>query len=147
MARLLAISDGSSTITATLTNYNPTVTFNLSNPIALVPPPTPDSESALAYANINAIAINIGMMLPTVTITFIDKSGIGDSPLGSTYVDSSTFQKLWHLAYIDKNKKKLWINSSTVWCQITDYKATVVAGQKDVISHMLQLALVSAESM
>lgn len=143
----LIISDYYIAISVDMSNYSPQFNFTISNPFIQYDPPQPEAGSATAYENFNSVVVNLAMFAPRVTLTFTETTGIGDDPFNwaSVTQDATNFVKLSYLAQIDKNLKRLYVNDedNCVYCQISNYRATCVAGEKDIVRHSLDLVLIS----
>lgn len=143
----LTLSNYTRTISIDVTNYSPQFNFTISNPFIQYDPPQPEAGSELAYENFNSVVVNLAMFAPRITLTFTETTGIGDDPFnwGSISQYSTNFVKLAYLAQIDKDLKCLYVNdeSNCIYCQISNYRATCVAGEKDIVRHSLDLVLIS----
>lgn len=162
MVALLKLTDGTGSISINMTNMNPSFTFTGTNPFIQIDPPQPITSSATAYSNFNSIVVNLAMFAPRISISFTEgpiavktagagggafTMGLGNDPFNLSGI-STIFQSLIWMFQIDKNKKKFYLNTASnyLWCHISSYRASVVAGQKDIVNHQLELTLVGEGS-
>lgn len=147
MTSEIVLSNWARTLSIDITNYSPQFAFTITNPMIQYDPPQPEAGSATASENFNSVVVNLAMFAPRITLNFTEKTGIGDDPFDwSDVTQSSTnFVKLSYLAQIDKELKCLYVNdaSNCVYCQISSYRATCNAGEKDIVKHSLDLVLIS----
>ena len=155
---LLKITDD--VVTIDMTNMNPTISVSGNNPLIIIEPPAP-GPSATATDNFNAVVVNLGMFAPRINITFTDtgniacqgstptaEDGFGSDPFNQSVI-YTTFQRLLYLFQGVKSKKKLYLNhnSNYVYVQISGFRATNVAGQKNIMTFSVDLVLVGAISL
>jgi hypothetical protein len=155
----LRIADNMDIYNIDMTNMNPTVSISGSNPLIVIEPPAPQA-SATARDNFNAVVVNLGMFAPRVNITFTDpgpsskqvlptlEGGFGSDPFNLS-VQYTVFQTLYYLYQSVKEKKKLYINSTTnfVWVQISGFRATNAAGQKNITNYSIDMIVVGESSL
>jgi hypothetical protein len=142
-----------------MTHMNPTVSISGSNPLIVIEPPSPDA-SATARDNFNAVVVNLGMFAPRINITFTDpgpsshqvlptlEGGFGADPFNMA-AQYTVFQTLYYLYQSVKEKKKLYINhtSNFVYVQISGFRATNVAGQKNIMNYSIDMIVVGTASL
>jgi hypothetical protein len=159
---LIKLTDSTGNISIDITKMNPTFLFMGNNPFIQVDPPQPLTPSSTAYLNFNSIVVNLAMFAPRISISFTEgpesvktagknggayTMGLGSDPFNLSGI-YTIFSALVWLYQINREKKMLYINSASnyVLCHISSYRATVVAGQKDIVNHQLELVLVGVAS-
>jgi hypothetical protein len=147
MAATLKITDGStgSTTVVDMTNLDPKFTYTATNPFIIIKVPNPVDASDTPINNFNAVCINLAMFAPRISITFTESGGLGDTPF-HLYTRTTNFSKLVYFSQIDKDKKRLYVNSDYVWCQIDSYRAQNDAGKKDIVVHYLDVTILGGVS-
>lgn len=147
MSLLLKLTDGSGNYPVDMSDLNPKFTFTGTNPLIVIEPPAPPTASSTAYSNFNAICVNLAMFAPRITISFTETGGLTSNPFDLTQ-NSTIWSKLMYLFQIDKNKKRLYVVHATnyLYCQISTYRVTNDAGQKDLLNHTVELVLLSSVS-
>jgi hypothetical protein len=148
MAYTLKITDGStgSSVVVDMTNLDPKFSYVANNPFIIIEPPNPATASDTPVDNFNAVCVNLSMFAPRITITFTEYGGLGDTPFHLS-TKTTNFSKLVYFSQIDKDKKRLYVNSDYVWCQISSYRAQNDAGKKDIVIHTLDVTILGAVSM
>lgn len=138
----LSIANRAGTLSVDFSKMNPDFTLTVNNPLIDFAKPT-DDVPVTGSATFNVVAINIGFLSNGITISATEEGGLGSL---YTTTRTTTFEKLFYLTYFDKSYKNFYLNDTDpIPVSITNYRAHVGTGKKDIVDHTLSLMITTTE--